>query len=329
MKSEKTVVVLDDYEGVFERSLSMQFLQEVCELSIYSTPSENLEELVERLEGAEVVVPVRERTRFPREVLRRLGSLELIVQTGTGVSHIDLEAAYDQGIAVSNMPGISSTSVAELTVLLALSSLRGLPEYTSEIKAGRWIQRPGREIAGKVFGIVGYGAIGKEVARFVKALRASVVVWSPSLNEGRAWSQGVKYMPLDHLLAQADIVSVHLKSVPELRGFLDRERLKKMKRGSILINTSRAELVDMDTILELLKEGHLASAAFDVFDIEPLPAGASIRELPNVTLTPHIGWVTEELLNLFATEAAKRIKCFVENRPIPGVLERPKTEEAQ
>jgi phosphoglycerate dehydrogenase-like enzyme len=322
-----TVVVLDDYEGVFARSPAMESLRDECKISIYSAPAGDREELLRRLAGAEVVVPIRERTAFPKEVLEGLESLRLIVQTGTGVAHIDLEAARERSITVSNMPGVSNASVAELTLLLALSCLRGLPEHVSKMREGGWAQRPGRELAGKVFGVVGFGSIGKEVARLAKAFRAKVVAWSPSLNAGRAWCQEVKYAPLDQLLAQADIVSIHLGAVPKFSRLLDRDRLEAMKRGAILINTSRAELIDMDVAVELLREGHLASAAFDVFDVEPLPAGDPIRKLPNVTLTPHIGWVTEDLLDKFALEAAEKIRRFMAGKLIPDTLEYTRTEK--
>ncbi len=325
-----TVIVLDDYEGVFARSPAMRSLRDECEICIYSTSAKDQGELVERIKGAEVVVPIRERTTFPKEVLESLESLRLIVQTGTGVAHIDLEAARERGIAVSNMPGVSSASVAELTLLLALSCLRGLPEHVSEMREGGWMQRPGHELAGKVFGIVGFGSIGKEVARLAKAFRAKVVAWSPSLSSvGRAWWQEVEYASLDQLLANADIVSIHLRVAPDFRRLLDRDRLKTMKRGAVLINTSRAELVDMDAVVELLEEGHLASAAFDVFDVEPLTADDPIRKLPNVTLTPHIGWVTEDLLGRFASEATEKIRRFLAGQPIPDTLEYPKSKESR
>lgn len=314
------LVVLDDYEGVFARSPAIQSLKDVCEVCIFSSPAKDQREVVDRLRGAEIAVPIRERTAFSREVLQRSEQLRLIAQTGTGVTHIDLEAARERGIAVSNMPGASNASVAELTLLMALSSLRKLPEHVLAMRRGEWDQTPGRELAGKTFGIIGFGAIGKEVARLAKAFRARVVAWSPSLTVDRALEGEIEYMTLDQLLAHSDIVSVHLRAVPEFHRLLDRRRLEMMKKGAVLINTSRSRLVDMEAAAGLLREGHLGSGAFDVFDSEPLPVGDSLRSLPNVTLTPHIGWITEDLLERFAIEAADRIRRFMVGEPVPDLV---------
>lgn len=313
------VVVLDDYEGIFARSPAIRSLERICTVCVYPTQASDEEELVERLQRAEIVIPIRERSAFPESVLSRLNNLRLIAQTGTGVAHIDAGAARERGVRISNMPGESEASVAELTFMLMLSCLRHLPDNVVSMRRGGWAPVPGQELRGKSLGLIGFGSIGREVARLADAFRTHVVAWSPSLTPERAREYGASYAPLDLLVKTVDIVSLHLRAAPQFRGLLGRQRLGAMKPGAILINTSRAELVDTVAAVDLLHSGHLAAAGFDVFDDEPLPANARIRELSNVTLTPHVGWLTEDLLDRFAAQAAEEIERFVLGRSVPGV----------
>jgi D-3-phosphoglycerate dehydrogenase len=310
------IVVLDDYEGVFANSTAIQRFGKQHEVIIYPEEAATEEALLQRIQDAEILVLIRERTPLPAGVLERLNHLRFIVQTGTGVAHIDMEAARRLHMDLVNMPGVSNTSVAELTFAMILSSYRQLPEHIRSMRGGQWIQAPGREINGKMLGIVGFGSIGKEVAAIAKAFGMQAIAWSPSLTPEKAHEFGVECVPLDELLAQADIVSLHLRAVPQFKHLLSRERLLRMKRGSTLINTSRSMLVDMEAAVELLQNGHLACAAFDVFDREPLPADDPIRQLDNITLTPHIGWITVELLDHFASQAVVYIERYLEGKSI-------------
>lgn len=307
------IAVLDDYEGVFARSSEFNRLKEKHEVTVYSDKAQTENELFRRLENVEIVVLIRERTSLPGKILERLSRLYFIVQTGTGVAHIDLETAKRLGISWKNMPDISSSSVSELTFAMILSGLRRLPELVRSMRLGEWQPLPGRELKGKTLGIVGFGSIGKEVARIAKAFQARVIVWSPSLDPEKANKFAVEYAALDEVLKNSDIVSLHLRAVPEFKNLLSRERLMRMKRGAILINTSRSMLLDMDAAVDLLQSGHLACGAFDVYDTEPLPADAAVRRLDNVTITPHIGWITFDLLAQFASRAAEYIERFSES----------------
>lgn len=314
------IVVLDDYEHVFQKSLAIKSLSEEHRVTIYSDRPQDDEQLYQRLKEADIVIPIRERTKFTSDLLNRLTRLKFIAQTGTGTAHIDLPIAERKGIKVCNMPGTSATAVAELTILFILSCLRRLPAHVINMRDGLWKQIPGRELKGKTVGIIGYGSIGKETAKLLKVFQTRVMAWSPSLTEEKAATDQLEYGTLDHVLSESDIVTIHLRAVPKFRNLIDRRRLLQMKRGAILINTSRSLLVDMQAVEDLLEDGHLYAAGLDVFDIEPLPGQARIRQLSSVTLTPHIGYITEELLEYFANQAVENIKKFISDEPLPTLI---------
>ncbi|MEM3671240.1 MAG: hydroxyacid dehydrogenase [Thermoprotei archaeon] len=262
-------------------------------------------EVLRLLDDAECVV-VRSRTRVDSEFMDHAPRLKIVGRIGTGLDNIDVSQAAKRGIKVLSTPKATARSVAEFTIALALDALRGISVGDRAMRQGRWLKNEllGRELYGKMFGIVGFGTVGSEVARIAYALGAQVVCWSrskPSPEPSYA-----KYMELDMLLRQSDIVSIHLRLNEETRNMINSDRLRLLKKGCILVNTSRGEVLDEDALYSLLKERTVSSAALDVFKSEPYQG--KLLELENVILTPHIAGNTLEGQERAASELVEQIE---------------------
>jgi len=231
---------------------------------------------------------VRSRTKVVKEIIDRGKNLKIIGRVGSGVDNIDTEAAQNKHIIVVNAPDANSEAVAELTIGLMLSLLRKLNRAFSSMKEGLWLKKElgGSELCGKTVGIVGYGHIGKKVARLVSAFGANVLVYS------RSHQTCTK----EELFKQSDIITFHLALNNETKGFINKELITLMKPTAFIINASRGEILDEETLYQMLAEKKIAGAALDVFWQEPLPVESRWRKLDNVILTPHIGASTKEAL---------------------------------
>jgi phosphoglycerate dehydrogenase-like enzyme len=239
------------------------------------------------------------------EVIARAPKLKLVQKIGSGVNTIAVDACKARGIAVCNLPGTNSRAVAEMALLLMLACLRRLRELDAGARrpAGwpaAWaLQDRLGELGGRTVGLIGYGAVPQILHRILEALGAKVLYWSRSKSNAA----------LDVLLAQSDIVSLHLPLIPETERMLDARR---MKRGAILVNTARGGLVDEPALVEALRSGHLSAAGLDVFTTEPPPADSPLLALPNVIASPHLAWLTQETLERSlgaALENVKRLKA--------------------
>lgn len=300
----KKLVVLGDYERVFPDSPKITLLESLgFEVITHHQPIQTDEEIVSLLKDVEVVVLVRERVPLTTSVLKQLPRLKMISQTGGGAAHIDLKQVEKQGIKLTLTGSTSLPSVVELTIGLMIACARQFPRHHEHFKQDKWVQFPGIELRGKQLGLLGYGKIAREVAHVAQSLGMYVVAWRPT---GKRGDEPIPVLELDELLATSDVVSVHLKLVPELVGVLNRERLSQMKQGSILINTARGALIDTDALIDLLKAGHLFGAGIDTFAEEPLTENP-FKDCPNVVLTPHIGYVTTEVLQRFAEQSLQNV----------------------
>lgn len=309
-------VIPDDYDQVYLGSPHVERLLPHGKVQVYTDPPRDESELIERLRPAEVVIPIRERTPFTAERLLKLPILRLISMTGTGVASIDLKTATVRRVVVTNTPGTSVPAVVELTFGLMIALCRRLPAIDRGIREGGWPQHVGSELSGKTLGIIGLGAIGSRVAEVAQAFGMEVCAWSPRLTADRARRHGVASLPLPDLMARADFVSVHVRSLPATKGLVSRELIGLMKPGAVFVNTARAAIVDEDALWEALSAGRLAGAGLDVFGQEPLPANHRWAGLPNVVLTSHRGWVTRETLDRFMGGAVENALAFLAGRPV-------------
>jgi phosphoglycerate dehydrogenase-like enzyme len=307
------VAVLDDYQGVADAMADWARLP--AEVEFFGEHIADADALVAALEPYEVVVAMRERTAFPRSVLSRLPRLRLLVTTGMRNAAIDLEAARDQGVVVSGTGGRSS-STAELTWALILGLVRDVAADDARVRAGGWQETLGRDLHGRTLGVVGLGRQGGPVARVGAAFGMNVIAWSPNLTPERAAAHGATSVGKAELFASADIVTLHLVLSDRSRGIVGEPELRSMKPSALLVNTSRAGLVDQDALRRAVSEGWIAGAGLDVFDVEPLPADHWLRSAPRTLLSPHMGYVSEEGYKVFYGEAVEDIEAYLSGSPI-------------
>lgn len=258
--------------------------------AIHADPGIAPQDLPGLLSGAEIAVI--DHTALPREVARACGGLRHVVFLGTGArSYMDPEAlAAECGITVHTIKGYGDTAVAECAFALMWAAARGLPEMDRAMRAGTWLRREAVQLTGKTVGLVGFGGIAAEMARLCRGIGMRVLAW----NRAPKAHPDVTFVPLERLLAESDVVSLHLLLTDETRGFLSAARIAAMKPGVLLINTARGALIDEAALVEALRSGRVAQAGLDVFTVEPLPADHPLVSLPTVTLSAHSAFRTPE-----------------------------------
>jgi D-3-phosphoglycerate dehydrogenase len=275
------------------------------ELAIHRDPDVQPQQLPEILDGA--AIALIDHTALPLDVARSCRGLKDVVFLGTGArSYMDPEALARIGIAVHTIKGYGDTAVAECAFALMWSAAKGVARMDREMRAGNWLRTDGIQLTGKTLGLIGFGSIAAELARLALGCGMKVLAW----NRTPKSCPGVDFVDLQRLLADSDVVSLHLLLDDETAGFLSRERIRAMRRGAILVNTARGALVDEAAMIDALRVNHLAHAGLDVYTVEPLPPGHALTTLPNVTLTAHSAFRTPEAgINLIeaALEHCRRI----------------------
>jgi D-3-phosphoglycerate dehydrogenase len=248
------------------------------------------EQIPALLDGAEIIIII-DHTPLPTDVARRCNGLKHVVFLGTGArSYMNPEELGELGIEVHLIKGYGDTAVAECAIALMWAAARGIAKMDREMRAGNWLREDGMQLTGKTLGLVGFGGIAAEVARIALGSGMRVNAWNRSPKK----FPGVEFVALEALLADSDVVSLHLLLNDETRGFLSRQRIAAMKPGVILVNTARGAMVDEAAMIEALKSGHIRHAGLDVFNIEPLPGDHPLTKLPNVTLSAHSAFRTPE-----------------------------------
>ncbi len=258
---------------------------------------------------------MRERTPFPAALIDRLPGLRMVVTTGRKNASIDLEAARRRGIVVCGTQSLA-TAPGELTWALILAWSRHLVCEVANVRGGRWQSTVGRDLAGRTLGVVGLGRIGGQVATVGRAFGMEVLAWSQNLTQDRAEEVGARLVPLDDLLATSDVVTVHQVLSDRTRGLIGAPQLARMKSDALLVNTSRAPIVDVDAVVSALQEARLGGAALDVFDEEPLAETDPLRTTPGLLLTPHLGYVTDAVYRRFFSGMVEDILAFAAGDPI-------------
>lgn len=310
------IAILDDYQNVALGMADWTPLDEGFEIDTFTDHLTDGDALVERLLPYEVVVVMRERTPVPAALLEQLPRLKLLITTGRRNASIDVAAANGLGITVCGTQG-SVTATPEHTWALILALSRHIHEEANNIEQGRWQTTVGSDLAGRTIGIVGLGRIGSRVATVANAFGMQVLAWSHNLTDERAREAGaVRAATLDRLLAESDVVTIHQVLSDRTRGLIGAAQLAAMKSDAILVNTSRAPIVDTDALITALEQHTIGGAAVDVFDIEPLPADDPLRRAPNTLLTPHLGYVTRGGYRTFYTDAVEDILAFYAGEPV-------------
>ena len=268
---------------------------------------------------------VRSATTVTRELLARAGQIRVIGRAGVGVDNIDQEAATEKGAAVLNAPAGNTVSAAELTMALILAAVRKVAAADRSTRAGEWKRSKfgGVELRGRTLGLVGAGRIGGEVARRARAFGMNVVAHDPYLTDEKALDLGVERVELDELRRRADVISLHVPLTDQTRNMFCEEQLRELKQGAFLVNVARGGLVDEAALVRVLTDGHLAGAALDVYDEEPLGKDSPLREAPNLVLTPHLGASTTEAQELVAEEIAEAVRAALAEGDLSRALNAP------
>lgn len=306
------IAILDDYQNAAMDFADWESLN--ADITVFTEPFKDANEVVWALEGFDVVVAMRERTRFPAEVLGALPDLKLLVSTGVRNAAIDVAAARERGVVVSHT-GYLSHPTAEHTWALILAAARNLPAEERAVREGGWQRGVGTSLHGKTLGIIGLGRLGARVAEIGKAFGMDLVAWSQHLTAERAAGYGVRAVSKEELLRASDVVSIHLVLSARSRGLIGADEIALMKPMAILVNTSRGPIIDEAALIDAVNRSAIR-AAVDVYDSEPLPADHPIRETANTVLTPHIGYVADDEYEVFYRDAVEDIAAFAAGTPI-------------
>jgi D-3-phosphoglycerate dehydrogenase len=330
------IVILDDYQDAVRKLKCASKLEEYP-AKVYTNTIKGIGQLSVRLRDADVIVLIRERTHITRQLLEKLPRLRLIAQTGRVGAHIDVQACTERGVSVAEGVG-SPVAPAELTWALIMAAMRRLPQYIGNLKHGAWQQSGmksasmppnfglGLVLRGRTLGLWGYGKIGALVAGYGKAFGMRVLVWGSPSSRARAESDGLQAAESrEELFAESDVLSLHLRLAEETTGIVTLEDLGRMKPTALLVNTSRAELVESDALVAGLNRGRPGMAAVDVFESEPILQGHPLLRLENCICTPHIGYVELDSYELYFGAAFDNVVNFIRGTPTnivnPGALQ--------
>lgn len=330
------IVILDDYQDAV-RKLACATKLDAYPAKVFTNTVKGIGQLSVRLKDADVIVLIRERTQITRQLVEKLPRLKLIAQTGRIGSHVDVAACTERGIAVAEGIG-SPVAPAELTWALIMAAMRRLPQYIGNLKHGAWQQSGlksasmpsnfalGTVLRGRTLGIWGYGKIGQLVAGYGKTFGMQVLIWGSEASRARAASEGfVPAASREAFFEECDVLSLHLRLHDSTRGIVTLDDLSRMKTTSLVVNTSRAELIEPDALISALNRGRPGLAAVDVFEAEPILQGHALLRLENCICTPHIGYVELDSYEMYFNAAFDNVVNYIKGTPTnivnPGALQ--------
>ncbi|MEK4273857.1 D-2-hydroxyacid dehydrogenase family protein [Paenibacillus sp. FSL R7-0026] len=321
MNTKLRCAVLDDYQNVALTSADWGPLMDQVEIQTFNNYMGSEEKVIQELQDFDIVVLMRERTPFPEKVISQLPRLKLLITSGMRNASIDLKAAEKNGIIVCGTEG-SSNPPTELTWALILGLSRQLVTENNALRSNRnWQSTVGLDLHGRTLGLLGLGKIGTRMAEIAQAFGMDVMAWSENLTQEKAEKHGVIWCETkEQLLAQSDIVSIHLVLSDRTRNLIGQAEFQLMKSSALLINTSRAGIVDQEAMVEALQRGVIAGAGLDVYEQEPLPVNHVMRTLPNVLATPHLGYVTRGNYEIYYNHTVENIAMFLKGTPIRQLL---------
>ena len=310
------IVIPDDFPKAISGTCAEERLRQFGKVEIYTEKAKDPQELLERIDKGDALINIRAFTHLNRQILSSCPKLKIVSIWGAGTDNIDLEAARELGITVTNTPGSNAVAVAEHTIAILMALSRQIPFLDREVRAGKWPRGAMVQLSGKTVGLLGLGAIGTNVARIAKGLGMKVLVWTfhPSLQKEA--ENGVHFVSKKELLENSDVISLHLRLSAETKGFLKKQDFELMKRSAFIVNTARAGLIEPGDLYEALKLKKIAGAALDVFDQEPLPAGDPITQLENVVFTPHNAGMTPESILNGLSMAVDNVGTFLNGKKI-------------
>jgi D-3-phosphoglycerate dehydrogenase len=321
MAGRVDICVPDDFPSVFEGTVAHEQAKTLGDVRVFAARGADEEaELIKRIDRARVVINIRAHARFTGGVFAACRKLEMVSIWGTGTDNVDLDAAGRHGVTVTNTPGTNAFAVAEHTLALMLALARRIPRIEAEMREGKWPRELLTQLLGKIVGVFGTGTIGARVIALTKAIGMEPLGWSLRGQPERVEALGARPASKEEILREADVVTLHLRLVPETRGFLGRRELGAMKRSALLVNTGRGALVERDALLEALSTGKIAGAALDVFHDEPIKPGDPLLARDNVVLSPHNAGQTPEVIRDGLLRAVANVEGFLAGRPTDVVV---------
>lgn len=314
------IVVLDGYT-LNPGDLTWTNLEQCGNVVVYNRTDPDVESIVEAIGEAEIVLT--NKTVLSKEVLKRVPLVKYIGVLATGYNVVDISAAKDQGVTVTNIPNYSTNAVAQFTFALILELCHNIGEHSSAVLKGDWVSsvdfsfwnHPLIELSGKSIGLIGCGQIGQAVAKIAQAFGMSVLVYNRS-EKSELISDTFQYVELDELLDNSDIISLHIPLTDKTEGIINRDTIRQMRDDVLLINTSRGPLIVEQDLTDALNSGKVAGAAVDVISAEPMSAKNPLLEAKNIIITPHIAWATKEARSRLMDIAVNNVKAFIDKKPI-------------
>jgi phosphoglycerate dehydrogenase-like enzyme len=314
------VAILDDYAGVALDLADWSSVRARAGVTVFDRHLAE-DEAAEVLQPFDVVCTLRERMAFPRTLIEQLPNLKLITIVGRSLPNLDMAAATERRILVahSNFAHPRFAAVRDATPELAwglmIATVRNLAEEHRRMRDGAWQTTTGMTLSGKTLGLLGLGRVGKRMAEYAKVFGMEVIAWSQNLTDEAAAAVGARRVEKAALFEESDVVSIHVVLSERTRSLIAEPELSRMKPSAYLINTSRGPIVDEAALIAAIRDGRIAGAGLDVFDVEPLPTEHPLRLLANVTLSPHLGYVTREMLSAFYADTTEAVVAWLEGKP--------------
>jgi D-3-phosphoglycerate dehydrogenase len=309
------IVVPDDEPPVFAGTAEEERLRELGQVRVYDSRALSDEELLNRIADAEIVLNIRATSTFSRKVMKNCPGLKLISIYGVGIDNVDIGAASELKITVTNTPGYSAVAVSEMALALMLAVARKIARNDRDLRAGGWARGYALQLSGKTLGVIGTGSIGQRMIELGKSIGMKVIAWTFNPSPERADQLGVEFVDLDELLRQSDVVSVHVLGSPQTGNLIGKRELELMKPSALLVNTARGSVINEPDLIEALKNGVIAGAGLDVFAQEPLPADNPLRSLDNVVLSPHTAAMVPEAMLAGLAMAVDNVISFLQGNP--------------
>ncbi|MCV7352880.1 D-2-hydroxyacid dehydrogenase family protein [Mycobacterium parmense] len=315
------VAILDDYAGVALTVADWSPVQCRARVTVFDRHLGE-EEAAEALRPFDVLCTLRERMALPRTLIERLPNLKLITIVGASLPNLDMAAAAEHGVLVAHSDfthprfRAARDATPELAWGLLIATVRNLAEEHRRMRDGGWQKTAGMTLSGKTLGLLGLGRVGRRMAQYAKAFGMEVIAWSQNLTEDGAAAAGARRVDKAALFGESDVVSVHVVLSERTRGLVGESELALMRRHAYLINTSRGPILDEAALIAALDAGRIAGAGLDVYDSEPLPSDHALRRLANVTLSPHLGYVTREMLGAFYSDSVEAVVAWLDGAPV-------------
>jgi len=308
--------ILDDYQNVALKIADWSKVKNEIEIKVFNEHLGGPDKVIAALQGFEIIVAMRERTGFPKQVIDALPELKLLITTGMRNASIDIEAAKARGVSVCGT-GAFGSPTSGIAIGLMLELTRHIGYENARMHSGAlWQTTIGLDLEGMTLGIIGLGKLGTRTANIAKAFGMDVIAWSQNLTAEKCREASVGYVDKEDLFRRSDFVTIHVVLSQRTRGLVGTNELGLMKPTAYIINTSRGPIIDETALLEALRDKKIAGAGLDVFDTEPLPLDHPLRKMDNVEITPHLGYVSEQNYRRYFADAVEDIRGFLDHKPV-------------